>query len=281
VVAEVQHRYALIGHSPLTEITLRQGQALARLLGLPVFVGMRNWKPFIGEAVRLMRTTGVERAVALCMAPQNSRTSVGLYRKAVETESAGLEVDFVEEWHDQPLLIAAFAEKLREGWKRARREAGTRVPVIFTAHSVPERTIVEGDPYAAQARETAELVVQQVQDLSSELVRFAFQSQGMSGGEWLGPTVEETLAALRQEGNTAVFMQPIGFLCDHVEVLYDVDILFRKVAAEQGMRLWRAESLNESPRLTEALAEVVRRRLGQPAVGAGNRVEPVAEDPGA
>ncbi|HXP47916.1 MAG TPA: ferrochelatase [Terriglobales bacterium] len=263
VVKEVQHRYGLIGASPLKRITLKQGELLARELKLPVYVGMRNWRPLVGDVVAEMQRAGIARAVAICLAPQNSRTSVGLYREALlgDSGTAPFEVDFVDNWHDHPLLIKAFAEKLAAGWKRACDEAGSRVPIIFTAHSVPERTITEGDPYEAQAKETASLVAMEAPQLTLDDWQFAFQSQGMSGGAWLGPTVEDTIRGLKAKGHRAVFLQPIGFLCDHVEVLYDIDIAFREFAAKEGMRLWRAESLNESPTLIAALADVARSRL--------------------
>jgi len=266
VVKEVQHRYGLIGASPLTSITLKQGDLLARELKLPVYVGMRNWHPLVGDVVKQMQKDGIARAVVICLAPQNSRTSVGLYRQALlgDSGSVPFEIDFVDNWHDHPLLIKAFAEKLEAGWKRACEEAGARVPIIFTAHSVPERTITEGDPYEAQAKETASLVAMEVPSLTVDDWQFAFQSQGMSGGAWLGPTVEDTIRGLKAKGHHAVFLQPIGFLCDHVEVLYDIDIAFREFAEKEGMRLWRAESLNESPTLIAALADVARSRL-QPA----------------
>jgi protoporphyrin/coproporphyrin ferrochelatase len=262
VVEEVQHRYGLIGRSPLTELTLKQGELLARELGLPVYVGMRNWKPFIADAVRAMTSNGIEHAVAICLAPQNSRTSVGLYRSGLASnQGAPFTIDFVESWHDHPLLIGAFAKKLRAGWDRARREMGTQqIPIIFTAHSVPERTIADGDPYGSQAKETASLVAREAA-LTPEDWTFAFQSQGMSGGAWLGPRVEDTILSLKEKGHRGVFLQPIGFLCDHIEVLYDIDVGFKQVAEKQGMRLWRAESLNNSPLLTAALADIARSRL--------------------
>ena len=239
IVDEVKHRYGLIGRSPLTELTLKQGEELE----LPVYVGMRNWKPFIADALRAMTSDGIQHAVAICLAPQNSRTSVGLYRSELTiNRETSFTIDFVDSWHDHPLLIKAFAEKLRAGWDRARREAGTQnLPIIFTAHSVPERTIAED-------------------------WAFAFQSQGMSGGAWLGPRVEDTILGLKEKGHRAVFLQPIGFLCDHVEVLYDIDIGFKKFAETHGMRLWRAESLNDSALLAAALADVARTRLAQLSV---------------
>jgi ferrochelatase len=260
VVEEVRHRYSLIGHSPMNEITARQGELLARELGLPVYVGMRNWKPFIPDVVKAISADGIQRVITICLAPQNSRTSVGLYRKAVEGDSGtSFALDFVESWHDHPLLTQAFAEKLRAGWEAACREANARIPIIFTAHSVPQRTITEGDPYETQARETPALIAKQA-GLQQDDWTLAFQSQGMSGGAWLGPTVEDTILRLKTQGHAGVFVQPIGFLCDHVEVLYDIDIGFREFAGKNGMRLWRAESLNESPTLIAALAAIVRSR---------------------
>jgi protoporphyrin/coproporphyrin ferrochelatase len=259
VVREVQHRYSLIGSSPLTSITRQQAEGVSRELGIPAYVGMRNWHPFIADTLQQMTADGVERAVAICLAPHNSRTSVGLYKQVLFGNDVPFDINFVEEWHDHSLLIEAFAEKLRAGWTNASAEHGSRIPVLFTAHSVPQRTIAEGDPYEAQTRETAALVAAQVPEIGAW--HFAFQSQGMSGGEWLGPTVENTITRLRDAGHNAVFVQPIGFVCDHVEILFDVDILFREFAAEQRMKLYRAESLNDSPLFVRAVAELARARL--------------------
>jgi len=256
VVLEVAHRYGSIGHSPLTDITLRQAQKLSAVLSMPVYVGMRNWKPYIREAVKSMREEGVARVVALCLAPQNSQTSVGLYRNAIFKEAVGTAIDFIESWHDHPQLIEAFAERLQAALSKLGKESG----VVFTAHSVTSRTIADGDPYEQQARETASLVAGLAGLRDSEWV-FAFQSQGMSGGPWLGPTVEETLRQLKQEGYARALIQPVGFVCDHVEVLYDIDIGFRDYAAQIGMETSRTESLNDSPIFIAALADLVRKRL--------------------
>jgi ferrochelatase len=264
VIEEIRHRYSLIGFSPLACWTLFQADQLSQSLGLPVFVGMRNWKPFIGDAVKSIAAHEFERVIGICLAPQNSRTSVGLYRQAVTRENAAtaFSLDFVDEWHDQPLLIEAFAEKLRAAWDKASAENGANLPIIFTAHSVPARTIADGDPYEAQSKETAALVARKADAAGSDWT-FAFQSQGMSGGAWIGPTVEETILELKAKGHRGVFVQPVGFLCDHVEVLYDIDILFKQFAEKEGMRLWRAESLNGSTTLTEALAHLVRSRVAE------------------
>jgi ferrochelatase len=259
VVEEVKHRYAKVGCFPLTYHTTKQAELLSERLGMPVYVGMRNWHPFVADTLARIGGDGITHATVICMAPQNSRTSVGLYRSALRSADSNMTFDFIESWHDHPKLIQAFVEKLKAGLTSAAEEYGKRSPVIFTAHSVPERTILEGDPYEDQTKHTAELVAAAA-GLDRSAWRFAFQSQGMSGGTWLGPTVEQTILRLKEEGHAGVFIQPIGFLCDHIEVLYDIDIAFKEFAAAQGMRLWRAESLNASRLLTEALAEIVQSR---------------------
>ncbi len=156
VIEEIRHRYSLIGSSPLTELTLEQGRLLSQALGIPVYVGMRNWKPYIADVVRQMREDGITSAVAICLAPQNSRTSVGLYRRAVFAEAAGaMEIDFIDGWADHPQLAQAFAERLQPVWQSFSARIG-RAPVLFTAHSVPCRTIQgEPDPYPVEAKRTA------------------------------------------------------------------------------------------------------------------------------
>jgi ferrochelatase len=146
--------------------------------------------------------------------------------------------------------------------RQAAEELGAPAPVIFTAHSVPMRTIQAGDPYEQQAKETAQLVGEKVPGLTPELRHFAFQSQGMSGGPWLGPTVESKILDLKKQGHRGVIIAPIGFVCDHVEILYDIDIGFRHFAAGQGMKMWRPESLNASRTFVSALAQLASSRLG-------------------
>jgi len=285
VVEELQHRYAQIGlretpgveAPPLTKWTMTQGYLLEQALGGEnVYVGMRNWHPYIADVVAQMRMDGVTHIKAVCLAPQNSRTSVGLYRRAVLAAATGIEVEFVAGWAESPLLAEAFAERLRPIWAEACAESGRRVPVLFTAHSVPCRTIMTGeasvagarpgtptqsspDPYPVEAKRTAEMVADRMAAVGfgDNDWFFAFQSQGVSGGPWIGPSVEEILKAIKAEGHVGVVMQPVGFLCDHVEILYDIDIAFRETARELGLKLWRAESLNDSPVLVRALVEVV------------------------
>ena len=226
---------------------------------MPVYVGMRNWHPFIADTLRQMASDNVGQAVAVCLAPHNSRTSVGLYKQVLLGEDAPFAIDFVEEWHDHPLLIEAFAEKLRAGWTAACAEHGAKLPVLFTAHSVPtahhrgRRSLRSPD---ARDRCTG------CRDASRRSANGASPSKARAcraASGWDRPS--KTPSKLRDAGHTGVFVQPIGFVCDHVEILFDIDILFRQFAAERGMKLYRAESLNDSPTFAKAVADIVRTRL--------------------
>ena len=255
VLEEVRHRYAEIGgSSPLLQWTRRQAEALSSLLGLPVFFGMRNWHPFIAEMMEQVRSAGLDRLAAVCMAPQFSELSVGLYMKRTEEAklAAGVAAPIVwaHTFHDEPLLIEAFAERLAPVMGNRR--------VLFTAHSLPEKALANGDPYDSETRATAAAVSAR---LGLRDWDFAYQSQGMTGDVWLGPTVESCLDRYAAEGLREVVVDPIGFVCDHVEILYDIDILFRGYAAERGITLSRPQSLNDSPKFTAALAEVAKRCL--------------------
>jgi ferrochelatase len=305
VVEELQHRYSQIGlrdtpgaeAPPLTKWTLTQAHLLEQALAasghpLRVYAGMRNWHPYIADVLRQIRNDGITRLIAICLAPQNSRTSIGLYRRALmsaldaDPAAAKIDLTFVEEWPEEPALIQAFADRLIDRYSSACTDASAAagrdvaLPVLFTAHSVPCRTIMTGeasvagarpgtpmqatpDPYPVEAKRTAALVfasaARQLPSLKTWF--FAFQSQGVAGGPWIGPTVEDTLQAIRDEGHTGVVLQPIGFLCDHVEILYDIDIAFTETARALGLRLYRPESLNDSPLLAEALVVVVTSNL--------------------
>lgn len=281
VIEEIQHRYALIGKSPLTELTMEQGRLVEEALAaggerIPVYVAMRNWRPYIPDVVRKMVADGIQEAAVLCLAPQNSRTSVGLYKRAVQAEAGTIRFDFTDAWAQHPLLIEAFAERLRPALAQLSAETGHPVPVLFTAHSVPCRTIQtpaanpdaprhwpgEGaDPYAQECKHTAELVAQRVPQISQWW--FAFQSQGASGGPWIGPTVESTLDYLAEQGVKTLMLQPIGFLCDHVEILYDIDIAFKEYASQKGIRLERPPSLNASETLARAVADLAQKSLAR------------------
>jgi ferrochelatase len=261
ILEEVRSRYAAIGgSSPLLRWTRAQAEALERTLDLPVFFGMRNWKPFIRDAIELARNAGIERLAAICLAPQFSESSVGLYirRTADAARETGMVADIVwaRSFHDEPLLIEAFAERLIPVLEPGKLKHAP--PVLFTAHSVPEKVLAGGDPYARETRATAAAVAARLGLADWD---FAYQSQGMTDDRWLGPTVESRLDQYAAEGLREVVIHPIGFVCDHVEVLFDIDILFREYAAARGIAVLRPESLNDSPTFTAALAEVARRCL--------------------
>ena len=255
IVEEVKSRYQAIGgSSPLLAWTRAQAEALERTLGIPVFFGMRNWHPFIRETMESVRDAGLDRIAAISLAPQFSELSVGLYIRRTEEarRDAGVaaEIRWARSFHDEPLLIEAFAEKLEP------LAAGRKV--LLTAHSLPEKALAGGDPYDRETRATAAAVAARLHLTGWE---FAYQSQGLTDDRWLGPTVESCLDRYAAGGIREVVVCPIGFVCDHVETLYDVDVVFRGYAAARGISLVRPEALNGSPKFTAALAEVAKRCL--------------------
>ncbi len=250
VTEEVCRRYAAIGgSSPLLRWTRVQAEALEKLLGIPVFFGMRNWHPFIAETMEQVRAAGIQRLAGICLAPQFSELSIGLYIKRATEAADGIEIVWAKSYHDDPLLIDAFAERLCPLLPRK---------VLFTAHSLPERALKPGDPYAAECRATAAAVAARAGVAEWD---FAYQSQGMTADVWLGPTVEACLDRFAAEGLHELVIDPIGFVCDHIEVLYDIDIQFREYGAARGIAISRPESLNGSPAFTAALAQVAKRCL--------------------
>jgi ferrochelatase len=255
IVEEVKRRYEAIGgSSPLLAWTRAQAEALGRMLAIPVFFGMRNWHPFIRETMDRVRDAGLDRIAAICMAPQYSELSVGLYIRRTEEarREAGVaaEIRWARSFHDEPLLIEAFAEKLGPV-ARGRK-------VLLTAHSLPEKALAGGDPYDSETRATAAAVAARLGLTDWD---FAYQSQGLTDDRWLGPTVESCLDRYAAAGIREVVVDPVGFVCDHVETLYDVDVVFRTYAAERGISLLRPEALNGSEKFTAALAEVAKRCL--------------------
>ena len=255
LIEEMTRNYAAIGgRSPLTDITRAQADALARAVGRPVYVGMRNWDPFVAQAMAQASADGITRLLAIPMAPQYSTLSVAKYRDAVDqARPAEIEVTFVDSWHDHPDLLEAFAEKVRARQAESRPEA-----VVFTAHSLPTRVIESGDPYAEQVRATAAGVAARAAVPTWFL---AYQSAGRTEEAWLGPSLEEMLSRLGRDGVRRVLVCPIGFVCDHTEILFDVDVQAAGAAQAQGIDLVRTESLNVSPTFIRALADLVARGL--------------------
>ena len=249
-IDELAERYRRIGGgSPLNEITERQRAALERELGVPVEVGMKHWRPRIEEAADRALAAGAERIVGLVLAPHYSRVSIGAYRERLERAfDSRAELLFVESWHDHEPFIDVLADRVR----------GTHAHVVFTAHSLPERILAMGDPYKDELLRTSELVAGRagLDDWS-----FAFQSESATGEPWLGPDIVDHLDDLHSRGVRKVLVAPVGFVSDHLEILWDIDVEARERAAELGLELDRIESLNDDPAFIGALAALVRTAL--------------------
>ncbi len=269
LVAEIRERYARIGgRSPLLEITRTQAAELERCLNQQgqdyrVFVGMRHWKPYIRDVVTQIAADGFQRGIALCMAPHASRMSSGAYlaklREAEAALSTPLSFDFIESWQDQPFLIQSLARKVRASVEHFPPASRPQIHYLFTAHSLPAVLQEQGDPYADQLMQTARLLAKEL-GLSAERWSFGYQSAGASGGRWLGPAVEEILPEFAQAGKRDVLVTPVGFMANHVELLYDLDIEAQEIARENGIRLVRSETLNASPDFIQGLAKFIIER---------------------
>lgn len=257
LVEEVRRRYAAIGgRSPLLERTVEQGRALAAALdGCPVYVGMRHWHPYIRETFGRMRADGVTRVVAIPLAPHFSNRSIGAYQQRIEEARGSVEVSVVRAWGEHPGFLDAVAARVRSALSRFAPDQRPEVPVVFTAHSLPRRILDDGDPYPREVEASARGVMERIAD-RPWLV--AFQSAGQSDEPWLGPDAGSVLADLAAGGARGAVLCPIGFVSDHLEVLYDVDIEYQAVARRLGLRLERTASLNDSPRLIETLGDLVR-----------------------
>ncbi len=261
---ELIERYESIGgRTPLLDITNAQARALQEQLGddYCVYVGMKHWHPYIAQAVDEIARDGLHRVIAVALAPHYSRFSIDGYvqrvRDAIQESGAPLEVQFVESWNDHPLFLEAVAQKMEQ----ARQHFGVDWPdiqVIFSAHSLPEKILQSNDPYPEELRETCEGVAQR---LGIRQWRFAYQSAGRTGEKWLGPDILATLDEIaREKPGGRVLIAPIGFVADHLEVLYDIDVECAQRARALGLDLRRIESPNANPAFIAALASIVRER---------------------
>jgi ferrochelatase len=263
---ELLGRYRAIGGgSPLSQIVEAQRAALqaelaSRGVAVPVYAGMRHIEPRIGDVVKRMAADGVRRLVAIALAPQRSSNAAG-YRRAVDAALADLggdapSVAFVDSWHDEPRFVDALAVTTREALARFPDPLTARV--MFTAHSLPARVVAEGDPYPDELAATARLVAER---LGLDRWEFAYQSAGRTGEPWLGPDILDEIRRLAAHGVTELVIRPVGFVADHLEVLYDIDIEAQAVARETGIRLERARSMNTDPVFVAGLADVAARAL--------------------
>lgn len=290
-VEDLKERYRLIGgRSPLLEITQSQARALEEKLNgrrliqqtnqidsaksadgrFRVYVGMKHWHPYIEEAVKEMVEDGISRGIGLVLAPHYSRMSVEVYIQAVQKTLSSAEFTlkqvqgrnskfhFIESWNKHPLFIEAVAEKIREAFSNFPEEVRSHVVVIFTAHSLPERVLEWRDPYPQELRETCTLLAEKL--LLKEW-HIAYQSAGHTKEKWLGPDILEELERLHGGGDRNFLIVPIGFVADHLEILYDIDVECKKFAESRGLFLRRTESLNTSPLLMDALAEIIQKEV--------------------
>lgn len=261
LIAEMTRNYRAIGgRSPLTDITRQQGCALQERLGpaFRVVVGMRNWRPFIADALQTLGRERVEQVIAIPLAPQFSTLSIGKYIDAAGAAlPGGMRLTPVQSFHDHPRLLDAFAERVRAAAPRPDEE------VIFTAHSLPERVVRAGDPYPRQVAATAAGVASRCGLAGYHI---AYQSAGRTREPWLGPDISAAIRERAAAGARAVLVVPIGFVCDHTEILFDIDVQAAAAAREAGAALRRPGSLNTSPLFIETLADLVRRTSATIAV---------------
>jgi ferrochelatase len=256
LLAGLVERYRRLGiedANPLNAITEETRAALEQELGVPVFTGMKHWQPRIGAAAEAALDTGARTVVGLVLAPQYSRGSIAGYRQQLEDGVAGrAELAFVESWHDDPGFIALLADRVR----------GTDAHVVFTAHSLPARVLEGGDPYEEQLLETSRLVAEAAGVLDWS---FSYQSESATGEPWLQPDILDHLATLRERGVDSVFVCPVGFVSDHLEIRWDLDVEAAERAAELGMRYDRMEMPNADPGFIRVLAGIVRRTAALPS----------------
>jgi ferrochelatase len=256
LVAEMRHNYEAIGgKSPLTDLTFAQADALARRLGpdVPVAVGMRNWKPFLKEAIQELSAKGVTRVIGIPLAPQFSTLSVTKYFDAATAAlPSGMTLDPIHSFHDHPLLLDAFAERLRAAEPQPEEE------VIFTAHSLPSRVIRAGDRYANEVAGTARGVAARC---ALRRYRRAYQSAGRTPEPWIGLDISVLIRHRVALGARRFLIVPVGFVCDHTEILFDIDVQARATASAHDAAIRRTESLNSAPTFISALESLVRERL--------------------
>jgi protoporphyrin/coproporphyrin ferrochelatase len=254
---DLVERYRRLGiedSSPLNAITEQTRAALEAELDLPVFTGMKHWRPRIAEAAEAALAAGAREIAGLVLAPHYSALSIKGYREQLEQALAGrAELRFVDSWHDEPGFVELLADKIR----------GTQAHVVFTAHSLPERILSTGDPYKDQLLETAELVASAAG--LDDRWSFSFQSESPTGEPWLGPDILDHLRALHERGVTEVLLCPVGFVSDHLEIRWDLDVEAKELAQELGLGLDRIEMPNDDPAFVRTLAGIVRRALAVPS----------------
>jgi ferrochelatase len=252
-IEKLVERYRRVGLSPLNRITEAQRDGLERELGLSVYAGMKHWEPRIADAAARATAGGADHVVGLVLAPHYSRMSVGGYRDRLEAALNGsTRLTMIESWHDHEPFLELVADRIQA--------ADPDAHVVFTAHSLPDRILAQGDPYRDQLLETSRLVAERA-GIPRDRWSFAFQSESATGEPWLGPDILDHLAELHGRGVPRVLVAPVGFVADHLEILWDIDVEARQKALELGVELHRIESMNDDPRFVSALADLVRSRI--------------------
>ncbi len=263
IIHEVRERYREIGgRSPILEQTQAQANALESALNVngkefKAFVGMRHWHPFIKDVLAEMQAQGIEKAVGVVMAPHYSRMSIGAYYQRLEEANSPITISRIENWHLDAGYLNALAGRVLDALQRFPEEVRWEVPVIFTAHSLPEKILEWDDPYPVQLRETVSAVMEK---LGSQPFEFAYQSAAISTIPWLRPDAGEVIKRLVAKGNKHILLCPIGFVCEHVEILYDIDIVYQNLAKSLGIHLERIEMLNTAPEMIDGLAGLIREK---------------------
>ena len=269
VLEEITHNYAQIGgKSPLLAISQKQVAAVQARLDparFRCYLGMRHWSPWIEEVVGQMIDDGITHAISLVLAPHFSKLSIAKYQEKIadglSMYRGQIEFAHIASYHDAPKYIQALTNRVQDGLSRWPAAQRANVHVVFSAHSLPERILKMGDPYDRQLRETAQLVAGRA-GLRAEQWSWSYQSAGRSPEPWLGPQIEEHIPALVEQGVKNIVSIPVGFVSDHVEILYDIDIKAQGVARELGVRLERPPALNDDPLYIETLAELIEKEVG-------------------
>ncbi|UCG23094.1 MAG: ferrochelatase [Chloroflexota bacterium] len=269
LIDDITDRYRQIGgRSPLLDITNAVADKVAAVIDRPVYVGMRHWSPYIADVIGQMAADGIDHIVAICMAPHCSTLSIGKYREKVQEALDQVQADtgrniglsFVDSWHTQPAYLGGVAGKVRQTLAHWPASESKRVKVIFTAHSLPSFILERGDPYDDQLRETAGLLAEML-GLAADRWTFSYQSAAQTGMPWLGPQIEDLVPELAANGERDLLIAPIGFISDHVEILYDIDIGVQAIASAHGVRVERAPMLNACRPLIVALSALARTAL--------------------
>jgi ferrochelatase len=262
LLQELTERYERIGgRTPLLEITRAQARGLQERLApdYKVYIGMKHWHPYIAQAVQEIANDGLTHCIALALAPHYSRFSIDGYvqrvRDAAQLTGAPIEFAFIESWNDHPLFLRMIADHMQQARGEVPNPNWSGISVVFSAHSLPERILQSGDPYPAELRETCEGVASL---LGLKDWTFAFQSAGRTGEKWLGPDILDKLKKLATQGKTQVLIAPIGFVADHLEVLFDIDVECAERAKELGLEMHRIESPNADPEFIDVLEAIVR-----------------------